>query len=262
MEKLNSLVQNLLDTVKEETMCLQQINTALLQDYKLSVGGYLTVLPTMVDAYYSNPTAKYPYVDANMHAMMDTKSANKEIWNLQSNRFGKLYFHKMGHGGVDICLSNGKNYCLTFNLKGAIINGEEIWSQKRIKERILEIILEHEGKGLELSNKLILMGQFNSANSPSVVCQREDSEKLSGIVYSIPRNGMRRLDKNTKLPLSSFMDLWNKKLLVNNVQKVNLYMEKHPEETNVIKVLKEQKFGYIPTEIRIKYGLGSKARIE
>ena len=41
----------------------------------------------------------------------------------QKNRFGQLYFHERGYGGVDICLSNSEDFCLSFLLKATLANG-------------------------------------------------------------------------------------------------------------------------------------------
>ncbi len=258
---MNTLVQSLLRTEKEEISNLQRINAALLQMYKISVGGYLTVLPKMVDIFYSNLESKPSFVDVNMQCMFDSRTTNKEIWPLQSNRFGKLYFHQQGYGGVDLCLSDSAGYCLCATLKAAVINGEEIWSQRRIKDRILEIICKHEGLLPDIPGKQQLIEKFNGPASPQVLVLREEPEQERGFVYNVPRSGIRRADKNSKAPLSSFIDLWNKKLMINNVQKIILYMEAHPDEKDVIKVLRERNFSYIPTGIRIRYGLGNKARI-
>lgn len=34
-----------------------------------------------------------------------------------------MYFHERGYGGVDICLSNSEDFCLSFLLKATLANG-------------------------------------------------------------------------------------------------------------------------------------------
>ena len=58
-----------------------------------------------------NRKAKHPYVDSNMHCMLDPKT-DAEIWQMQSGRFGQLYFHRKGLGGVDVCLSDSDHFAL------------------------------------------------------------------------------------------------------------------------------------------------------
>ena len=62
------------------------------------------------------------------------------------------------------------------------------------------------------------------------------------------------------LPLRSFVDLWNKKLLMGNVQKLNLYMNAHPQ-ANILEVLREHNFRYIPFEVKIRYNMDRKVKL-
>ena len=65
--------------------------------------------PLWVEAYYFRAD---PFLDLNTHRS-----------NRQKNRFGKLYFHRRGYGGVDLCLSDSPEWYLSFLLKAALVNG-------------------------------------------------------------------------------------------------------------------------------------------
>ncbi|MDO4162783.1 MAG: hypothetical protein Q4D56_00145 [Bacteroides sp.] len=251
------LVHELLETVEVPTACLQRINESLLKDYKLSFGGFLTVYPKEVEAYYVNRLAKRPFVDENAQCMLDPKT-NDEIRELQSGRFGKLYMHRKGLGGMDICLSDSDSYVLCCTIKAAEVNGEECWSPLKVRNAVLDAILTHDGLLPDRENRLKLMDRINGKNAVSVLNPRETP--LTGEVYHQRRRGLRRRDKMALLPLRSFMDLWNKNLQMGNVQKINLYMSIHPGE-DVLDVLRRNQFRYIPAEIRARYKIDRKVKL-
>ena len=47
---------------------------------------------------------------------------------------------------------------------------------------------------------------------------------------------------------------------MSNVQKVNLYMSYHPD-ADVLEVLRQNNFRYIPTEIKMRYHIDKKAKL-
>lgn len=253
MEELKKRVNELLSTKGAHLPLLQGINEKILKNYAISFGNYLTLLPKDVEIYYVNKKAPSPFVDMNMHCMADPKT-NERIWALQSGRFGQLYFHLRGSGGIDICLSDSTDYALCCTLKAANINGEEIWSAQKLRNRFVEIICEHEG----LDNKESVMEWTNRPNSLPMLCRRENC--LEGEVYHLRRRGLRFRDKAVLLPLRSFMELWNKKLALTNVQKLMIYLNLHPE-ADVLQVLREHQFRYIPSEVRIRYKLDKKVKL-
>ena len=104
MEELKKKVHQLLGAKGNHLPLLQGINELVLKCYCISFGGYLTLHPKDVEIYYVNRKATPSYVDTNMQCMVDPKT-NDEIWKLQSGRFGQLYFHQKGTGGIDVCLS-------------------------------------------------------------------------------------------------------------------------------------------------------------
>lgn len=252
MERMKQLVQNLLSDSSNAVSYLQQINEALLKEYELHYSSYLLIQPLQVEIYYVNFQAKPPFVDTNMQCLSINAHVDTEIWQLQSNNFGKLYFHLRGHGGVDVCLSDSGQYALCSTIKSARINGEDVWGQSKVCKRIVQIIGEHDN----ISKKEEIAYQINSLDLQTI-SRREKPEK--GYVYHIKRR-LRRWDKNNSLLLHSFMDIWNKKLALTNMQRINIYMDAHPTE-NALEVMRKQGFRSIPTEARIKYGLSRKTHL-
>lgn len=86
---------------------LQEIGAKLINEYEIKVGPF-TIQPLLVEAYYFADE----FQDDNLHGEPE-----------QRNNWGKLYFHKKGRGGVDICLSNKEEYALSFLIKCACVNG-------------------------------------------------------------------------------------------------------------------------------------------
>lgn len=253
MEELKKCVHDLLNAKSNYLPLLQHINELLLRDYYLSLGGYLTVIPKEVEIYYVNRKAIPPFVDTNMQCMVDPKT-NDEIWNLQSGRFGQLYFHQKGSGGIDVCLSDSHDYALCCSIKAAEVNGEECWSPLKVRNRLVEIICQQEG----LSDKQAVMDWVNRIYSLPMLHRRETPQE--GEFYHLRRKNLRRRDKNVLLPLRSLMDLWNKGLAINNVQKLMIYLNLHPE-ADILQVLRDHQFRFIPSEIRIRYNLGKKVKL-
>ena len=256
MEQLKKLVHDLSkDSTNrnDQILLLQQINEVILKRYQLSIGNYLFVQPLEVEIFYVNQKSNYPYIDTNMHCMIDPKM-QPEIWNLQSARFGQLYYHLKGAGGIDVWLSDSPDYVRCCTLKAARINGKDIWRQTKVRNAIIEHICEHES----LESKETLIQRMNSVQSMPVLSCRENPT-TEGYVYHIKRQ-LRRNDKNSSLLLRSFMDIWNKNMPITTVKRVNLYMQAHPTE-NVLEVMRKQGFHFIPVEIRMKYSIGKNSKL-
>ena len=89
---LRSLVNDLKSAACDEQIhILQMLGGKLINNYRIEAFG-VTVEPLWVEAYYYDE-ARFP--DHNTHRS-----------GKQKNRFGQLYFHRRGYGGVDICLSD------------------------------------------------------------------------------------------------------------------------------------------------------------
>ncbi len=110
MHELIQLVENDLQRAqgREQIAVLQSLCRKLITDYSLVVAG-ATIEPLWVEAYYYDEE-RFP--DRNTH-----------LSGLQKNRFGQLYFHRKGYGGVDICLSASEDYYLSVLLKATRIDG-------------------------------------------------------------------------------------------------------------------------------------------
>lgn len=104
-----TLVSNLKNAAYDEPVhILQALGDKLINDCRIEVFG-VTIEPLWVEAYCYDET-RFP--DQNTHRSRK-----------QKNRFGQLYFHERGYGGVDICLSNSEDLCLSFLLKATLANG-------------------------------------------------------------------------------------------------------------------------------------------
>lgn len=130
MEALKNLVCQLEkeNNKKKQIKILQEISKILLTEFKI---GDISIKPILVESYYYH---QGKFDDNNTHGYGDNKK-DKMCRELQSNRFNQLYFHRKGYGGVDICLSMG-DYCLSFLIKVAVINGE-VYKQKGIKDKLM-----------------------------------------------------------------------------------------------------------------------------
>lgn len=253
MEELKKKVNELLAAKGERLSLLQGINELVLKRYCISSGGYLTLNPKDVEIYYVNRRANPPYLDMNMHCMVDPKT-NDGIWKLQSGRFGQLYFHQKGTGGIDVCLSDSADYALCCTIRAAEINGEELWSPLKVRNRLVDIICRNEG----LQDKAAVMEWMNRIHSLPMLHRRE--VPLEGECFHLRRKNLHHRDKQVLLPLRTLMDLWNKGLAINHVQKLMIYLQVHPE-ADILEVLRVQQFRYIPAEIRIRYKLDKKVKL-
>ena len=108
LEDLKKLVQKLKEETDNETqiLILQEINKTILTKYVVQIGDD-TIEPLWVEAYYYDPKS---FPDCNTH--MSDK---------QRKRFGQLYFHEKGRGGLDICLSCDDSYYLSILLKATLV---------------------------------------------------------------------------------------------------------------------------------------------
>ncbi len=111
LEDLKLLVNELENSTnkEEQIKILQKIGKTLITEYEIKVDG-IKIEPLWVEAYYYNQDN---FADCNSH--LDDK---------QKNRFGQLYFHNIGYGGFDICLSNSDKFYLSFLLKATLIDGK------------------------------------------------------------------------------------------------------------------------------------------
>lgn len=114
MENLKTAIKNLEKEIdgEKQIKLLQSINKFLLTEYVIKIRD-LIIQPLLVEAYYY---CQGKFEDTNTHGFKSEKCRRG-----QSGRFGKLYVHKMGYGGIDICLSMREDYCLSFLIKNSLV---------------------------------------------------------------------------------------------------------------------------------------------
>lgn len=130
MEALEDTVRRLETTwdIPGQLALLSKLNDQLLEGYCLELGR-ARLLPLWVEAYYYHPGK---FEDEATH-----KSPG------QQGRFGRLYLHRKGWGGADICLSMGE-YSLSCLLKYSLVEGEFL-SQLGLRDRLKELLAEDPG---------------------------------------------------------------------------------------------------------------------
>lgn len=125
---------------------LQQLNDQLLTRFCIQLGKGAVLLPLWVEAYYYHPGK---FEDNSAH-----------LSPRQQNRFGRLYIHKRGYGGADICLSMG-DYYLSCLLKYSLVNGKFL-SQLGLRDLLKELC----GKDPGLSGRPVLQPLPDSLKNP------------------------------------------------------------------------------------------------
>lgn len=105
---------------EEQTAILQKIGGVLIGGCNIRIFD-MEIRPLWVEAYYFHET-RFP--DDNTHRS-----------GKQKNRFGQLYLHEKGYGGVDICLSDGEDFYLSFLLKATLADGAFL-KQKGLADRL------------------------------------------------------------------------------------------------------------------------------
>ena len=131
MERLKTLVSNLEKLGENDkddaVIILKQINEQLLTEYVIKVDDVI-IEPLLVEAYYYHPGK---FEDKNTHGYR-----NERCRKMQSNRFGQLYFHRKGYGGLDLCLSMGDDYCLSFLIKNSLVSHVGFCTQTKLSEQL------------------------------------------------------------------------------------------------------------------------------
>lgn len=205
---------------------LQEINKKLLREYLICIGDF-TIEPLLIEAYYCNP---HVFEDNNVHG-----------FKKQKNRFGKLYFHEKGRGGVDICLSNG-DYFLSFLIKNSLITkGNDVPDFFR-QTQIYDILKEFK------NSEEFVLKKRKIAKDTIVLCtirkglvQNSDfkNEELGAVT------GFELKDKHQKRYKFDLETGYGKEKLIKD------YIEKHPKELTESE-FKEKFLDYIPKEIKEK----------
>jgi len=257
MEQLKQVVHSLLSDGKNAQHYLQKLNEFLLKDYKIVFRHYLSIIPLEVEIFYANFQSIPQFVDISMHCVSAKNGrilGTNEFWELQSNRFGKLYFHLKGAGGIDICLSDSKEYALCMTVKGALINGEEIIGRMKIAQCVIQVINENE----KITDQNDMISLINNSNPEQYIVKNDVSQAVDCVYHA--KRKLPSYDKNASLLLHSFADVWDEKVSLTNSQRISLYMTAHPNE-DIIAVMKEHQFRFIPTDVRLKYNISHKIHL-
>ena len=122
--------------IEDQIALLQRLNDLLLTRFCVRLGEDIMLLPLWVEAYYYHP------------GRFEDASAHRTPW--QKDRFGRLYIHKRGYGGADICLSMG-DYYLSCLLKYSLVNGAFL-SQLGLRDLLKELCARDPG----LSDRVVL----------------------------------------------------------------------------------------------------------
>lgn len=149
MIELKNFIESGLQNAKDENdiiKILQVSGGKLITDYYINVNGII-IEPLWVEAYFYGKELP----DCNCH-----------LNTLQKDRFGQLYFHRKGYGGLDICLSSSKEYYLSFLLKATLING------KFTKQTGIRSVIAETGKPKE-----------ELENNKDVLRKRDKTHKIS-----------------------------------------------------------------------------------
>lgn len=242
MEKLRKLVQELEQAVDEKSIIakLQEINAMILTKCMLKVDDTYILYPTEVEAYFSkDPEFKDECVHCN------------ELQSGESDRFGKLYFHRRGktrgeeirfpkYTGMDVCLSLNKSYYLGVLIRNAYINSSDIeFGPTRLlkkmfcrifeKDNIQKLSQEQKEKLRELEEKFVLEPTDDKDRRvvhPIFVTQRQ------GITTGNYKNS----------DLRSFIELKQKHAGVKKEEVLRRYFEK--EKISVTEELLVELLGY------------------
>ena len=178
MENLKAAIKKLeRETDREKQIkILQSINKLLLTGYEIKIGD-LIIEPLLVEAYYYCPGK---FEDTNTHGF---KSEKCRRW--QSGRFGKLYVHKMGYGGIDMCFSQENDYCLSFLIKNSLVYKNAAEENKKFCTQVslLRYLKEN-------------LGGADIIEQKGVLCEKN---KEAAAVINTVRKGVKGSFKNEEL---------------------------------------------------------------
>lgn len=171
---------------KKQIEILQSVNKLLLTGYVVKVGDFI-IEPLLVEAYYYCPGK---FEDTNTHGFKSEKCRRG-----QSGRFGKLYVHKMGYGGIDICLSMREDYCLSFLIKNSLGYKNAAEENKKFCTQVsLLRYLKENSVGADIIEQKGVLCEKNKEAAPVINTVRK------GV------NGSFKNDELASLPVDSLKD--------------------------------------------------------
>lgn len=194
------------EDINDAIPILQEINKKFITEYKIQINYNnkdLTIIPIETEIYFSKVSSEKPD-DGMCHInelqkgfVEDEKGENKE-------RFGKLYFHRKGKskdnkilcanskttwGGVDVCLSDSQDYCLSILIRSALfinkIEKDELVSGTRnICNKIKEKCFDNKDS-LQTFFKNLEKKEDNKEDNKVRIFKRNDYEQAN--IFCQPR---------------------------------------------------------------------------
>ena len=175
---------------------LQEIGTELLTNYEIRVNN-ITIEPLRVEPYFFNPNR---FEDKFMHSK---KENDKIIYGKkQRNRFGKLYIHS-GFSGVDIVLSAGDNYALSYLIKNSRVFINDKCEYPFLKQYGVADVLDKNGISIDYDEEVLC--KKNKSNEKDVF--RTVRNGLINDIQERPDFSKEEQNKFNKLMISSFIEL-------------------------------------------------------
>lgn len=188
MQKIKNLVSTIVNVNPVQVPArLQEINSLIITQYHLEIGDLL-IYPKEVESYYYHLTHfPDPYVHKN---------------ELQSNRLGKLYFHRYGiqalheikkkkRAGLDICLSDSEGYYY-----GMIIRVAKIVNKKTSDVIVIPgpaLLQNYVVNHLNNDNPNINWSKITDFESISLVLTKNNAPlKEIKRLYNLPRIGLTK----------------------------------------------------------------------
>lgn len=208
---------------------LQAIRERFLREYVIRVGEFV-VEPLLVETYYHNPPL---FSDGNVHGS-----------DKQKNRFGKLYFHETGRGGVDICLSCGDYYFSLLIKNSLVTEGDRALGFQRQTELydLLKGFRDMDAVVLEKRENANDAIVFHTVRKGLVKDNAVKSDRLASVT------GFERKDPNGKRYRFDLEKGYTKEYLVVE------YLKAHPGEFSEA-TFKNAFLDYVPKTIRETPGL-------
>ena len=177
IEKLTTVTDK-----KQQESLLQEINKLVLTEYMIEIDHDLVIYPIEVEAYYYHQN-NFP--DTCVHK-----------FELQKNRYGKLYFHRASNkedaaflfdmGGIDVCLSNSGDFYFGLLIRGAWINqeNEPICTPGVLTRKVVQDICKDNTLEKISEKEAIIIRQYEAKDSIIKPAHSDPRDKDSILFHS------------------------------------------------------------------------------
>ena len=178
--------------IKNIKLLLCQIGAELLTDYEIRIGN-ITIEPLRVEPYLFKAGSKYE--DKFIHSESGIYGKH------QTNRFGKLYIHN-GYNGVDIVLSQNKEYAFSFLIKNSRIKSDGNIVYEIVKQQNAAKFLKSKAIPIDY-DEVVLFRKEKTNSSPVFRTIR------NGLASIAERDDFKKDEqkKYNQLMISSFIEL-------------------------------------------------------